>query len=165
MSEFDEDFEDENDEDGNTGKQPLDKNIRLRLRQADKEAKELAQLRVELEAERESKLYDKAGVPEDGLGEMFRKGYTGDKTVEAIRQKAVDIGLLNKTRESNETLNDSELEALRRTQGATTGGDGNAPDAEQLYLAALDAATTPEETMKAVADFGAKVNVLPVGTL
>lgn|SRR5487761_1994252 len=156
MTDFDEEFDDEgNDEVETQTQQVLDKNIRAQLREASKAKKELAELRAQLEAEREGKLFDKAGIPEDGLGSMFRKGYTGERTVEAIQKTAVDYGLLNATRSNNEA-NDSELEALRRTQGATTGGDGNSPDAEQLYLAQLAEAKTPEEIMSVVNGESAK---------
>ena len=161
MTDFNEDEFDEDEDESQNQKPVLDKNIRAQLRKADEDRKELATLRLQLDAERESKLYDKAGIPEDGLGSMFRKGYVGDKTVEAIRQNAVDIGLLNPTNlPNNESLTDSELEALRKVQGATTGGDGNAPDVEQKYLAELAEAKNPDDVMKAVnGESGQKIGV------
>ena len=166
MTEFDEEFEDENEDEGQNQKPVLDRNIRAQLKRASEQTKELEALKGQLAEQQRNSVFDKAGIPEDGLGTMFRKGYEGDVSVEAVRKTAVDYGLLNPTSRTNDdTSNDSELEALRRTQGATTGGDGNAPDAEQLYLTAIDAANSPEDVMKAVETDGRKVGVYRTGAL
>jgi|ERR1035437_7036351 hypothetical protein len=159
MTEFDEDFEDDNDDESVTQKPALDKNIRAQLRKADKDREELAAVREELAAAKRNANYDKAGIPEDGLGSMFRKGYVGDDDVESIRKSAVDMGLINAVT-SKDDLNDSELDALRRTQGATTGSDGNSPDASQLYLTQLAESKSVEDVMAAVnGDSGKKIGV------
>jgi hypothetical protein len=143
MTDFDDDgneIEPEEDESGTNQKPVLDANIRKQLRAAEAATKELAELKRSVQ-------FDKAGIPEDGLGTMFRKGYEGEVTVEAIKAKATEYGLLKPAGELNtdDTSNDSELEALRRAQGATATGDGPAPDKQQQYLEALANAKTAEE--------------------
>lgn len=59
-----------------------------------KEAKEGAAAIRELEALKRDRAFDKAGVPEDGAGKWFRKGYDGDVDVEAIKAAAVADGLI-----------------------------------------------------------------------
>ena len=144
VDEYGNEIEEESEGENESQKPVLDKNIRARLRVADEQAKELAALK-------ESVLYDKAGIPEDGLGTMFRKGYDGEKTVDAIKARATEYGILKTTATLTEaTSNDSELEALRVAQGATTGGDGASPDPQQLYLEALANAQTSEEAQLVV---------------
>src|ERR1035437_8917688 len=159
MTDFNEEFEDDENEEPVIPKPPLDKNIRAQLREAEKDRKELVAIREELAAAKRNANYDKAGIPEDGLGSMFRKGYVGEDSVDAIRKSAVDMGLINAVT-SKDDLNDSELDALRRTQGATTGSDGNSPDASQLYLTQLAESKSVEDVMAAVnGDSGKKIGV------
>ncbi len=156
MTDFDDEFDDDGNDESPAPKPVLDKNIRAALKEAEKSKRELAELRAELAAEKRNAQFDKAGIPADGLGTMFRKGYEGEVSVEAIHKTAVEWGLIKTNPDINDSSNDSELDALRRTQGATTGGDGNSPDAEQLYLAALSEAKTPEEIMSVVNGDAAK---------
>lgn len=161
MTQFnDDDFDEENDE-GEVQKPVLDKNIRAQLKRADEQRKELETLKGQLAEQQRNSAFDKAGIPEDGLGTMFRKGYDGEVSAEAIRRTAVDYGLLNASvLPNNDSLTDSELEALRKVQGATTGGDGNSPDAEQKFLAELTESKNPEDVMKAVnGESGQKIGV------
>lgn len=132
--------------------QVLDPNIRKQLREADKVRKELEAAKAQLEAERREIQFTKAGIPENGLGALFRKAYDGDATAESIRKAAEEYGILQapvaQTTEAPTT--DSELEALRRTQGATIGTSGVGPDLGQEFLAQLSEASTPEEIMSIV---------------
>lgn len=156
MAYDDEDFDDEIQGE----RPPLDPNIRKQLREAEKAKKELESLRSELDAQKREVQFSKAGIPDSGLGQLFRKAYDGDTSLDAIRQSAEEYGILQTPASIPEPSNDSELEALRRVQGATIGTTGAAPDSQQLYLEQLAAASTPEEVMRVVSgDTGQKVGV------
>ena len=131
-----------------TQTQPLDPNIRKQLREAEKARKELADVRAELEAERREVQFSRAGIPETGVGALFRKAYDGSADAEAIRKSAEEYGILNSpTQEPVQATSNGELEALRRAQGATIGTSGAMPDPGQEYLSALTEAKSPEEVM------------------
>lgn len=144
MSDFDETEESETN-------QPLDPNIRRQLREAEKARKELEAARAELETQKREIQFTKAGIPESGLGSLFRKAYDGESSVEAIRKAAEEYGILN-TPQAPEapTASESELESLRRAQGATIGTSGTGPDLGQEFLARLAEADNPEAVMKIV---------------
>ena len=134
-----------------TQSQPLDPNIRKQLREAEKARKELAEARAELEKERREVQYSRAGIPESGVGALFRKAYDGPADAEAIRKAAEEYGILNPPAQAPaQNHSDSELEALRRAQGATIGTSGAMPDPGQEYLAALSEAKSPEEVMSII---------------
>ena len=153
---YDDEFDDEVSE---PTPQPLDPNIRKQLREAEKLRKETESLRAELEAQRREVQFSKAGIPDSGVGALFRKAYDGDASPEAIRQAAEEYGILQSQAPQVDT-SDLEIEALRRTQGATVGTSGAYPDAQQQYLEALAAASTPEDVMRIVeGDSGKKLGV------
>jgi hypothetical protein len=154
MAEF-EDYEDEIE----VERQPLDPNIRKQLREAEKARKELEGLKAELETQKREVQFSKAGIPDSGIGSLFRKAYDGETSQEAIQAAAQEYGIL-KTESTEDTSSNAELDALRRTQGATVGNSGAMPDPQQMYLEALASASTPEEVMRIVeGDSGSKVGV------
>ena len=154
MAEFEE-YEDEQE----VERQPLDPNIRKQLREAEKARKELDGLKAELETQKREVQFSKAGIPDSGIGSLFRKAYDGETSQEAIRAAAEEYGILQSESTENYS-NDAELDALRRTQGATVGNSGAMPDPQQMYLEALASASTPEEVMRIVeGDSGKKLGV------
>ena len=154
MAEF-EDYEDEIE----VERQPLDPNIRKQVREAEKARKELDGLKAELETQKREVQFSKAGIPDSGIGSLFRKAYDGETSQEAIRAAAEEYGIL-KSESTEDTSSNAELDALRRTQGATVGNSGAMPDPQQMYLEALASASTPEEVMRIVeGDSGSKVGV------
>src|ERR1035437_6530438 len=86
--ELNEDLEDEE------PSQQLDPNIRKQLRQARKISKERDEMSVRATtAERQLALL-KAGIPADGVGELFAKAYDGPLEADAIKEEARKYGLL-----------------------------------------------------------------------
>jgi nucleotide-binding universal stress UspA family protein len=131
--------------------QALDKNIRRQLREAEKASREVARLQAELEDQRREVLYAKVGIPETGVGALFRKADEGDMTVEAIRQRAESYGILQGSSSEQAAASvDPELAAYRRAQGATIGTSGSFPDPGEEFYAQLAEASSPEEVMKIV---------------
>jgi hypothetical protein len=131
---------------------PLDPNIRKQLREAEKTRKELEALRGELARQQAEVQFTKAGIPDSGIGALFRKAYDGEANADAIRAAAQEYGILQP--DTVPTQEDSasayELEALRRTQGASVGTAGVTPNQEQEFLAALGNASSVAEVMKVV---------------
>ena len=129
------------------------------MREAEKARKELDGLKAELETQKREVQFSKAGIPDSGIGSLFRKAYDGETSQEAIRAAAEEYGIL-KSESTEDTSSNAELDALRRTQGATVGNSGAMPDPQQMYLEALASASTPEEVMRIVeGDSGSKVGV------
>ena len=143
MNDFDEQYEDE------TPTEPLDANIRKQLREAEKTRKEMEILRAEIAAEKREVQFAKAGIPETGVGSLFRKAYDGEATAEAIRNAAQEYGILEAPAPATAS-GDSELDALRRAQGATIGTTGALPDPGQKFLADIQGATSPEQILELV---------------
>lgn len=146
MSEFDETLDEQE------TPQVLDPNIRKQLREAEKARKEAEALRNELAQQKREIEFAKAGIPESGLGSLFRKAYDGDATADAIKQAATEYGILSPAQDSAPAApsTDVELEALRRAQGATIGTSGTGPDLGQEFLTRLAEASSPEDVMKVV---------------
>ena len=155
MTDFDE-YEDEQE----VERQPLDPNIRKQLREAEKARKELESVKAELESQKREVQFSKAGIPDTGIGSLFRKAYDGETSAEAIRSAAQEYGILQSETVHEVPSNDAELDALRRAQGATIGNSGAMPDPQQVYLEALASASTPEEVMRIVeGDSGQKLGM------
>ena len=133
-------------------KQPLDPNIRKQLREAEKDRKELETVRAELEAQKREVQFSKAGIPESGVGSLFRKAYDGSADADSIRKAAEEYGILQTSEMEVEQINSNaaELDALRRAQGATIGTSGALPDPGQEFLSRIQSATTPEEVLEFV---------------
>ena len=142
MNDFDEQYEDE-------PQQALDPNIRKQLREAEKTRKELDSLRAELNAEKREVQFTKAGIPDSGIGELFRKAYDGEANAEAIRSAAEQYGILQSPAPATSS-GDSELEALRRAQGATIGTSGALPDPGQEFLSKVKSASSADEVLELV---------------
>ena len=142
--------------------QPLDENIRKQLRDTEKLRKELAATQAALEAERQEANFARAGIPDSALGSLFRKGYDGDKSVDAIRKAAQDLGILTPEPVTPQVPDPSEeeLAALKRTQGATVGTSGQFPDSSMEYFELLSQAKSVDDVMKIVeSDLGTRLGL------
>jgi hypothetical protein len=64
------------------------------IAQLRKDAADGKAARKELESLKRERAFDQAGVPTDGAGKWFRKGYDGDIEVDAIKQAAIEDGLV-----------------------------------------------------------------------
>jgi hypothetical protein len=135
----------------------LDENIRKQLRAAEKTKREYEALKAELEAQRREVQFTRAGIPESGIGNLFRKAYDGPADAESIRKAAEEYGILpQQVQDSSNT----ELEALRRASGATIGSVGATPDAAMDFATALSSAESPEDVMKIVSgDLGKRLGL------
>jgi hypothetical protein len=138
MAESDEFYQDEETD-------HLDPNIRAELRKSKERAKEAEQAKAELADLKRELAFTKAGIPEDGVGKLFRKAYDGDTDAESIRQSAAEYGLGSQAEQSSE-INEvqEELERHRNIAGAT-GSNASGPTAEQEFLAALQGANNVDE--------------------
>lgn len=77
------------------------KGLRKQLQEAQAElqrAKAEAE-QVKQQATREA-AFAKAGIPDSGMGDMFRKAYEGDLTPDAIKARALEVGLIAQERDT-----------------------------------------------------------------
>lgn len=126
------------------GDKILNPRIREQLHKQEKQNKELlSQLRTaQLQA-----IYAELGIPSTGLAKLFRDGYQGEATLEAVKSAASQYDGLLPTDQS--PLGDdvqAQLEALRRVNSAND--STNTTDAMAVLdavKAKLKAATTSEE--------------------
>jgi len=102
MAESDEFYQDEETD-------HLDPNIRAELRKSKERAKEAEQAKAELADLKRELAFTKAGIPEDGVGKLFRKAYDGDTDAESIRQSAAEYGLGSQAEQSSE-INEVQAE-------------------------------------------------------
>ena len=97
--------------------------------------------------------FTKAGIPEQGTGNLLRKAYDGELTPEAIRRAAEEYGILGSQNNANQIV-DQEMESMRRIAGAATSSGGGIPqDAGQQFLAAIAQAGNENEAMTVVSQF------------
>jgi hypothetical protein len=95
------------------------------LREAQAETK---RLKAELAVAQRDSAFDRAGIPEDGMGGYFRNGYDGDLDTEAIVAEATAKGLLAAPVEGlpeDEALEDDV--ALQRITAANAGAAAPTP--------------------------------------
>lgn len=67
---------------------------RTQVRKWEKQAKELEELRTQAARANREIGFVKAGIPDDGLGKLFRKAYDGPDDVDAIKAAATEYGVL-----------------------------------------------------------------------
>ena len=138
-------YYDENGEPVEIENQPLDPNVRAQIRKAEKQAEELAETKAELNAYKRETQFTKLGIPEDGVGKLFRKSYDGDLTPEAISKSALEYGIIKPTEPVVDQALQHELESLRQAQGATIGNTGAIPDPLAELRTKIDKASTVAE--------------------
>jgi len=132
----------------------LDPNIREQLRNSKKIAKEAAEAQAKLNELQKELAFTKAGIPEDGVGALLRKAYDGEVTPEAIRAAASQYGITGSVSQVSEVPN-SELESMRRVNGAAVNAGGTPPvDAGNSFLAELANAQTEKEAFAIVQKYG-----------
>ena len=125
------------------GDKVLNPKIREQMRSQEKQNKELvAQLRLaKLDA-----IYAELGISSTGLAKLFRDGYQGEPTLEAVKSSASQYeGLLPATTPVGDDVQ-AQLEALRRVNSAND--PTNTKDATTVLeevKAKLKAAKSPEE--------------------
>ena len=99
----------------------------------------------------------KAGVPDEGFGDYFQRGYAGELTPEAIKAEWAKLGAPNLATE------DAERQRLERqladeTRRSDTIGSASAgafsPDKEAAFEAERLAATTRPELIKVLEKYG-----------
>ena len=128
----------------------LDPNIRAELRAsriakgeaADSEARAVA-------AEREL-AFAKAGIPETGAGEWFRKGYDGPTTdPEALKAAFAAAGLggavVDDQAAAEAAQHQADLEAAARVQAGGSGAAPFSPDAKASFVQKVQSAKSATE--------------------
>lgn len=129
------------------GEKILNPKIREQLRNQEKEL--VAMKKQVREAELKS-IFAELGIPSTGLAKLFRDGYQGDATLEAVRSAASQYeGLIPATTPAANELDSerqAELDALRRVNGA--GDSTNTKDVQEVLqdvLKRLKSAKNVEE--------------------
>jgi hypothetical protein len=129
--------------------EPLDHNIRQALKDSKANAKAATEARAEVESMKREIAFTKAGIPEDGMGQYFRKGYDGDHSPEAIRAEAEKAGILAP---APVQVPSEELEQLRQVHqtSATAPSMPQTNAGFQGWINQIGTATTVEEVMALV---------------
>ena len=131
-----------------------DENIRSQMKALKAQADKAKELEAAL-ADRDREIaFAKANIPDTGLGALFRDAYKGDTSVEAVKAKAIEYGILqSETSQPKPDTSDAELDALRRAAGVTASGGEAIVDQEQAFLTALAAANTAAEAEAVVEQY------------
>lgn len=114
-------------------------------KRADKALKAAAEAEARAaEAERRA-LFAEAGIPSEGAGKYFRKGYEGELTIDAIKAEAEAAGLFKAAVAAEEepgvpAEEIAALDAMRRSQ---TGGRSGAEPAD--WRTRMEGATSADE--------------------
>jgi hypothetical protein len=121
------------------------------LRKDAAEGKAAVKKLAALERER---AFDKAGVPDDGVGKWFRKGYDGEIDVDSIREAAAADGLIAPPDESDPQEAAEAVEAAGLISEAAAG-----TRATPTISAILQGATTMDEIEQTANDAGVGVPI------
>lgn len=137
MSEFEDDFYDDDDDQSN---EPPQNPVRARMKQLEKEAKELRRQVAEFSQASREMNFMKAGIAtDDPKFKYFLKGYDGDLSPEAIRQAAEEAQLI--TPQSNPM--DSDKQAWQQSNRIAAGSE-TAPPGPSWAKRIQDAASEQE---------------------
>lgn len=137
MSEFEDDFYDDDDDQSN---EPPQNPVRARMKQLEKEAKELRRQVAEFSQASREMNFMKAGIAtDDPKFKYFVKGYDGELSPEAIRQAAEEAQLI--TPQSNPM--DSDKQAWQQSNRIAAGSE-TAPPGPSWAKRIQDAASEEE---------------------
>lgn len=135
MSEFAEDFYDEDD-------QPTSETnpVRARMKQLEKEAKELRKQVAEFSATQRELAFVKAGIdPASPQAKYFVKGYDGDLNPEAIRAAAEEAQLIT----PQQSVSDTDKAAWKQSNKIAAGSESAADGPS--WMKRINDASSPEE--------------------
>jgi hypothetical protein len=124
------------------------------MAQLRKDAQEGRAAKKELEALKRERLFDQAGIPTDGVGKYFRKGYDGEIDVDSIRQAAAADGLIAPPDETDPQEAAEAVQAAGLISEAAAGTQAS-PTVEAL----LKGAKTMDEIERIANDAGAGVPI------
>ena len=120
MSEY-EDFDSEFDDQTET--EPTQNPVRARMKQLEKEARELRKQVAEFSATQRELAFVKAGIdPASPQAKYFVKGYEGDLTPEAIREAAVEAQLITPL-----ASEDADKQAWKQSNRIAAGSESAPP--------------------------------------
>lgn len=120
MSEY-EDFDSEFDDQTET--EPTQNPVRARMKQLEKEARELRKQVAEFSATQRELAFVKAGIdPASPQAKYFVKGYDGDLTPEAIREAAVEAQLITPS-----ASEDADKQAWKQSNKIAAGSESAPP--------------------------------------
>ena len=137
MSEFEDNFYDDDDDQSN---EPPQNPVRARMKQLEKEAKELRRQVAEFSQASREMNFMKAGIAtDDPKFKYFVKGYDGELSPEAIRQAAEEAQLI--TPQSNPM--DSDKQAWQQSNRIAAGSE-TAPPPPSWAKRIQDAASEEE---------------------
>lgn len=120
MSEY-EDFDSEFDDQTET--EPTQNPVRARMKQLEKEARELRKQVAEFSATQRELAFVKAGIdPASPQAKYFVKGYDGDITPEAIREAAVEAQLITPL-----ASEDADKQAWKQSNKIAAGSESAPP--------------------------------------
>lgn len=120
MSEY-EDFDSEFDDQTET--EPTQNPVRARMKQLEKEARELRKQVAEFSATQRELAFVKAGIdPASPQAKYFVKGYDGDLTPESIREAAVEAQLITPS-----VSEDADKQAWKQSNKIAAGSESAPP--------------------------------------
>lgn len=149
----------------------LDPNIRAELRKSRMRGKEAEEAKAEAEASKRELEFYKAGIPADGVGELFRTAYTGPMDVEAIKAKAASYGIDlgapvagAPTQADADALIALELDRQRQMQQGSEGARApGTPELRSQFIKDMKATTSDAEALALIKSRGREIGVrIPV---
>ena len=130
---------------------------RSQVRKWEKQAKEFAELQAQLARLEREKAFLKAGIPEDGAGKYFIKGYDGPDDPDSIRQAAIEAGIIKLSDSQQQQVN----QALDGHAAAMAAGAGQAPAPPEDLGQKLAAAKSADEVARIMHEAGISASSLP----
>lgn len=129
---------------------------RSQVRKWEKQAKELAEAQAQLHRLQREQLFIRAGIPEDGAGKYFIKGYDGPDDPDSIRQAAIEAGII-KPSESQQQQVDQALSGHEAAMAASAGTPAPPDD----LGAKLAQAKSADEVARIMHQAGISASALP----
>lgn len=146
---------DEFDPEDYEGVQPKMANVpRAQVRKWEKQAKELAELQTRLAAKERETAFIKAGIPEDGVGRYFIKGYDGPEDPDSIKAAAIEAGILKPPEGQQQQVD----QALAGHEAAMQAASGQVVTQGDDLVARMRQAKSAEEVARIAHEAGLQVN-------
>ena len=129
---------------------------RSQVRKWEKMAKEHAELQTRLAQREREAAFIRAGIPEDGAGKYFIKGYDGPDDPDSIRQAAIEAGIIKSSDSQTQQVN----QALDGHDAAMAAAAGTPAPPDDL-AAKLAQAKSANEIAQIMHQAGISASALP----
>lgn len=136
------------------GARQLIRDLRSKLKNSNKENGKLRESAAEGTKALRERVFDKAGIPDSKLGQLFRDAYAGDLTDEAIKAAATEMELIKAPETSTEV---AATEQMSQFANASIPASASMTAVQQAEIEKA-ALISPQAVERVMRQYGMSVN-------